>query len=127
MSMLAKIVIGVIGAAHVYFAWMEIGLWMDKGTTFVPGASAEFLEQSWPLAKNQGVYNLFLAAGLFWSLFIPDAKYRFQVALCFLLFVLVAGVFGALTLRTYITLIAQTVPAVIGIGLLVMGRKASLS
>ena len=121
MWMPAKIAIGLIGAAHVYFAWMEIRLWMSKGRIFVPGASQDFLRDTWPLAKNQGVYNLFLAVGLFWSLVIPDPSYQFQVALCFLLFVLVAGVFGTVTLPTKVTLAAQAVPAVIGIGLLVLG------
>jgi putative membrane protein len=36
------------------------------------------------LAANQGLYNGFLAAGLFWSLIHPDPAFAYQIKLFFL-------------------------------------------
>ena len=66
------------------------------------------------MAANQGIYNAFLAAGLFWSLVIRDRRWQLNVATCFLLFVFVAGVVGSLTIMPRILLI-QTIPSMIGL------------
>ena len=66
------------------------------------------------MAANQGLYNGFLAAGLFWSLFISDAQWQRKIATCFLIFVAVAGIFGALTVDTKIIFV-QLIPASIGL------------
>lgn len=68
----------------------------------------EIAESSTVLAMNQGLYNGFLAAGLFWGLM---AK-RSDVKLFFLGCVIVAGVFGGLTAKTSI-LFTQGLPALI--------------
>ena len=49
------------------------------------------------LAANQGLYNGFLAAGLVWGLFHPNAAFAFQIKVFFLLCVIVAGAYGAAT------------------------------
>jgi putative membrane protein len=47
------------------------------------------------MAANQGLYNGFLAAGLFWAIFISDAYWSKNVAIFFLTCVIVAGIYGA--------------------------------
>ncbi len=69
------------------------------------------------MAANQGLYNGFLAAGLFWSLFISDRLWAARVATFFLLCVAVAGVYGAMSASRRI-LYVQTVPAVIALVIL---------
>ena len=68
------------------------------------------------LAANQGLYNGFLAAGLFWGLLLGAEGSSVKVF--FLSCVLVAGVYGAATASRKILFI-QAVPAAIGL-LLVM-------
>ena len=64
------------------------------------------------LAANQGLYNGFLAAGLFWGLWLGAGGQGVKVF--FLLCVLVAGLYGAATASKRI-LFVQAVPAAIGL------------
>ena len=65
------------------------------------------------LAQNQGLYNGFLAAGLFWSLIAPET-YAIALANFFLACVLVAGIYGGLTASKKIIYI-QAVPALLAL------------
>ena len=122
MRLTALILIGLVAILHAYIAWFEIFAWEAKG----PGVFASFPKDLFPktvaMAANQGIYNSFLAAGLLWSLCIQDRQWQKNVAVCFLIFVAVAGVFGAATV-TPKTLIIQTLPAVLGLAALLLSRK----
>jgi putative membrane protein len=61
---------------------------------------------------NIGLYNSFLAAGLIWGLISTLEPSTIQ--LFFLSCVLLAGIFGALTVK-WTTLIVQTLPSLIAI------------
>ena len=69
------------------------------------------------LAKNQGLYNGFLAAGLIWGLVAG----RRDVKVFFLLCVVAAGLFGGLTAKTSI-LFTQGLPALVALALLLLPR-----
>jgi len=58
------------------------------------------------------LYNGFLAAGLIWTFVIQNAEWSNNVALFFLGCVMVAGIYGAMTVEKKI-LIVQTIPALI--------------
>ena len=124
MRLVTLALVGLIALLHLYIAWFEIFAWTSRGpqvfTTFPP----ELFAQTIDMAANQGIYNAFLAAGLIWSFFIGDRKWQANVAACFLIFVAVAGVFGAVTVTTK-TLLIQTVPAVLALGLIWMERRNS--
>jgi putative membrane protein len=64
------------------------------------------------LAANQGLYNGFLAAGLIWGLFHGNAGFGFQIETFFLLCVIVAGAYGAVTVSRRI-LYVQAAPATV--------------
>lgn len=81
--------------------------------------SLEAAKASKVLAANQGLYNGFLAAGLFWGLSLGSAGN--SVVLFFLHCVLVAGVFGAMTVSRKILFI-QAAPAAVGIVLTLLAR-----
>ena len=66
------------------------------------------------MAGNQGLYNGFLAAGLFWSLLITDPQWSTNVAHFFLGCVIIAGCYGAATASKKI-FIVQALPAIIAI------------
>ena len=72
------------------------------------------------LAKNQGLYNGFLAAGLVWGL----SADRRDVQAFFLGCVVVAGVFGGLTAKTSI-LFTQGLPALIALALVLRTPASS--
>jgi len=67
-----------------------------------------------PLARNQGLYNAFLAARLVWSLLGSEPLGR-PIATFFLGCVALAGLVGALTVSPRIFLI-QTIPALLWAG-----------
>ena len=114
MSTLAYVFIGFIALLHVYILILEMFWWNTPKGQKAFKLTPEFTAQTQALAANQGLYNGFLAAGLFWSLLHPNPIFAKQVALFFLCCIAIAGVYGALTAAKKILYI-QTVPAALGI------------
>ncbi len=114
MSKIAASFVILVALIHTYIAWFEIFAWESRGPRVFSTFPPELFPQTTALAANQGLYNGFLAAGLFWSLFIQDVQWQRKIATCFLIFVAVAGIFGAVTADTK-TIFVQLVPASIGI------------
>ena len=71
------------------------------------------------LAANQGLYNGFLAAGLVWGLVHGAPAFAFQIKVFFLICVIVAGVYGAVSVSRKI-LFVQALPAAIALILLTL-------
>lgn len=113
MYTMANILTGVIAALHVWILVLEMFLWDKPYGRKAFGLTPEFATATRALAANQGLYNGFLAAGLVWGLCLGDAGG--PVKDFFLICVLVAGIFGALTANRRILFI-QAVPA--GVALL---------
>ncbi|MEP5155208.1 DUF1304 domain-containing protein [Planktotalea sp.] len=124
MRLLALAFIALTALLHIYIAWFEMFAWTTKGpeifTTFAP----ELFEPTIQMAANQGLYNLFLAAGLIWSLLIKDPKWQFNIAACFLLFVAIAGIGAAVTIA-FRSGMPQMVPSIIGLVALVLSRRSA--
>ena len=106
--MIANVLIALVALIHVYIVALEMFLWDKPYGRRVFGNTAEFAAASKVLAANQGLYNGFLAAGLFWGLSLGTAGQPVQWF--FLGCVFVAGVSGALTVSMRI-LMVQSVPA----------------
>ncbi|KAH7157765.1 hypothetical protein B0J13DRAFT_542682 [Dactylonectria estremocensis] len=120
MVLLGNVASGLIGTLHVYILTLEMFLWTKPRGRKAFKLTPEFAEQTKTLAANQGLYNGFLAAGLFWGLAHPNADFASQIKLFFLGCVQVAGVYGGLTVGPRILLI-QAVPATAAIGLVLLG------
>ncbi len=114
MSVVSMLIVGLIALLHLYILWFEMFKWTSRGPKVFKQFPKELFEPTKTMAANQGLYNGFLAAGLLWSLVISDPVWQFKVAMCFLLFVLVAGIYGAATASKNI-LFVQAVPAALGI------------
>lgn len=114
MRAIALILIALIAALHLYIAYFEIFAWEATGPRVFASFPPELFSQTKAMAANQGIYNAFLAAGLIWALVVRDAHWQRNVATCFLLFVLVAGIVGAMTVSTRI-LMVQSVPATLAL------------
>lgn len=95
MSTIANIVIGLIALLHVYILVLEMFLWDKPAGLRAFGQTKEAASASKVLAANQGLYNGFLAAGLFWGLSLGTGGMR--VKIFFLCCILVAGLYGAAT------------------------------
>lgn len=117
--MVAVIFIALVAALHVWFMALEMVFWDKPIGRAAFGTTQEFAEASKKLAMNQGLYNGFLAAGLFWGLWLGLAD-GFPVLVFFLGCVIVAGIFGALTVNMKIMFV-QAVPALLALVFLVIG------
>ena len=111
--MIGQLLIGLIAVLHVYILVLEMFLWDKPYGLKAFGNSLEKAQLTKVLAQNQGLYNGFLAARLFWSLLAP-ATYAVALANFFLGCVLVAGIYGGLTASKKIIYI-QAVPALIAL------------
>lgn len=120
MSKIAKVLIALVALLYIGFLVMEMFLWT---TPFVverfelTKVHPQFPAMSKALASNMGLYNGFLAAGLIWSLIAPAALGR-QLAFFFLGCVVVAGVFGAYSVKMTILLI-QALPAALALAAII--------
>ena len=128
MHKVTAILIGLIALIHSYILVFEMFLWESRGPKVFSSFPVELFAQTKDMAANQGLYNGFLAAGLFWALiFIKDIKWKKNVALFFLCCVAIAGLYGAFTVSKTI-LFVQTLPAVLAIlSLLTLKPKADTS
>ncbi|MEM0932270.1 MAG: DUF1304 domain-containing protein [Bacteroidota bacterium] len=114
MFLLSKIFIGLVAVLHLYFLWLEMFVWTTVGKKVFRNFPKDLFEPTKTLAANQGLYNGFLAAGLIWSLFIENRLWQFNIALFFLACVLIAGIYGGLSVSKRI-FIVQGTPALLGI------------
>lgn len=122
MRLLSRALIVLIVLLHLYIAWFEIFAWTEVGPDVFSTFDPDLFPQTVELAANQGVYNLFLAAGLIWSLFITERPWQFRVAICFLAFVAVAGIAAAVTVE-FSSGLPQLVPSVLAMAATVMAHR----
>jgi len=110
MHLAAYALVALVALLHVYFLVLEMVFWDKPLGRKTFGLTPEFATQSKALAMNQGLYNGFLAAGLVWGLLTPGP----HVEVFFLSCVIVAGVFGAVTVSKKI-LYVQALPALLAL------------
>jgi putative membrane protein len=112
MSLLADAVVALVALIHIYILVLEMFLWDKPAGLRAFGQTLQAASASKVLAANQGLYNGFLAAGLFWGLSLgPDGT---SVKVFFLSCVFIAGIYGAATANRKILFI-QALPAAIGL------------
>ena len=117
MGILANALVAVVAAFHIYFLILEMFLWTKPAGLKAFGLTPEKAADSAVLAANQGLYNGFLAAGLIWGLVQPNPPFAFQIKVFFLACVIVAGIYGAVSVSRKI-LYVQAAPAAIALILL---------
>lgn len=100
----------LVALLHVYILVLEMFLWTKPAGLRAFGNSLEKAKATRVLAANQGLYNGFLAAGLFWGLFAHlPMLVNFQLG-C----VVVAGCYGAWSVNRRIFFI-QALPALLAL------------
>jgi len=117
MVWIANALVALVAVLHVYFLVLEMFLWNKPLGLKTFRHTQEKANDSVVLAANQGLYNGFLAAGLFWGLIQGTPAFAFQIKVFFLLCVIVAGIYGAVSVSQRI-LFVQTAPAALALILL---------
>ena len=117
MILITNLVVALVAVLHLYFLVLEMFLWTRPIGLKTFRNSPEKAADTAVLAANQGLYNGFLAAGLLWGLVQDVPAFAFQIKTFFLLCVIVAGMFGAVTVSRRI-LVVQAMPAAIALILL---------
>ena len=118
MTVIANVLTGLVALSHLGFLVLEMFLWDHPIGRKVFRMAPEVSASSAALAANQGLYNVFLAAGLVWALWSG----RRDLKIFFLACVIVAGVFGGLTAKASILLI-QGVPAALALGAVLLASR----
>jgi putative membrane protein len=122
MAIVATLLVAIVAAIHVYIVILEMVLWRTPRGLRSFGIDQAFADRSASLAANQGLYNGFLVAGLVWGLLAADPV-GFQVTVFFLGCVIIAGVFGAITVSRRI-LVVQAVPAALALAAVLAAGNA---
>jgi putative membrane protein len=117
MIWIANVLVALVALLHVYFLVLEMFLWTKPLGLKTFRQSLEKATDSAVLAANQGLYNGFLAAGLVWGLIERVPAFAFQIKIFFLVCVIIAGIYGAVTVSRRILLV-QALPAAIALILL---------
>src|SRR5574339_680868 len=112
MNIVSKILVLLVAVEHLYILYLEMFLWTTPRVLKTFGMTKEVAEASKTLAANQGLYNGFLAVGLFWGVLHPDPAFGHQIQIFFLVCVIVAAIYGGLTAKRSI-LVIQGLPALI--------------
>lgn len=114
MTTVANIAVALVALLHLNFLMLEMFYWDKPLGRRIFGLKPDFARATKGLAANQGLYNGFLVAGLAWGLLQGAAGGPVKVF--FLGCVIVAGVFGALTVSRTI-LWVQALPGAIALAL----------
>jgi putative membrane protein len=113
MKLVGMALVLLVALEHLYFLYLEMFLWTKPRGLKIFGNTPERAEVSRVLAANQGLYNGFLAAGLLWGLGYPGGA-GIHIQMFFLGCVIVAGIYGGLTVKTRIMYL-QAGPALLGL------------
>lgn len=118
MKVLSDELVGIVAALHVFFLILEMFLWKTKLVqerlkSLTQNLGQEGFDLTARLAANMGLYNGFLAAGLVWGLI--DSQGGLSIKIFFLVCIIIAGMFGGLTVKRSI-FFTQAVPAALALG-----------
>ncbi|HUC21024.1 MAG TPA: DUF1304 domain-containing protein [Candidatus Polarisedimenticolaceae bacterium] len=118
MKLIANLLTALVALCHLGFLVLEMFFWDHPVGRKIFDMNSEVSAASAPLAMNQGLYNGFLAAGLFWGIW----KGRRDLKLFFLGCVVIAGVFGGLTAKTSI-IFTQALPGLLAFACVLIATR----
>ena len=125
MSLVATVLVVLVALLHFWFMLLEMVFWTKPLGRKAFGLTVERAEDTKSLAANQGLYNGFLVAGLLWGVIAANgpgsAPSGFAIEVFFLACVIVAGVFGAITVSRKI-LFVQAAPAALALLFVFLGH-----
>lgn len=114
MEIISKILIAFVALEHLYIMYFEMFAWETIGKRTFKSIPENLFKPTKSLAANQGLYNGFLAAGLIWSLLIYNKGWSVNISIFFLVCVIIAGIYGAITASKRIFFV-QALPAILAL------------
>lgn len=120
MKKTANLLILLVAVLHIGILVLEMFFWDHPVGQRIFSMTPEVSASSAVLAMNQGLYNGFLAAGLLWGLWKDLLSFK----LFFLICIVIAGIFGALTAKPSI-LFTQALPAAITLLLTLFASRSA--
>lgn len=121
IHIIAQFLTALVAIEHLLILWIEMFAWENVGKKTFKSIPADLFTPTKTMAANQGLYNGFLAAGLIWSFFVDDALWVSNLQIFFLICVVAAGVFGAITASRKIFFM-QAVPALLALSMVILSR-----
>jgi putative membrane protein len=118
LAIATKILLGLLVLEHIWALVLEMFLWTHPIGLRAFGNTPENARTMAVLAKNQGLYNGFLAAGLAWGLLTCAAPIQLFFTGC----VLVAGVYGFATTGKRTILVGQGALGALTLATILVGR-----
>jgi putative membrane protein len=108
----ATVLVLIVAVVHAVISIVEMFFWNKPQVHRRLAFTEAEARKASAIVANAGLYNGFVAAGLMWGLIL--ARDGVPIQIFFLACVIVAGVFGAVTLK-WTTLLFQTVPGAIAL------------
>ena len=105
MPQIANLFIAIAALVHIILFGVEIFFWKEPVIHQRLGFTLDEALKAAPIVANAGLYNGFITAGLIWGL--VSGKNGDAIKVFFLVCVIIAGIFGAVTLK-WTTLLIQT-------------------
>lgn len=118
MKKLANILTFLVALIHIGILVLEMFFWNHPVGQKIFSMTPEVAESSAVLAMNQGLYNGFLAAGLFWGLLVRGT----DIKVFFLCCIFIAGIFGAITAKPSI-IFTQAIPAIVALSFVIVSSR----
>lgn len=120
--LLANVGVAIVAVLHIWFCILEMVFWTKPLGLKTFKMDKVLAQQSAPLAANQGLYNAFLSAGLLWGLFTSNPEQALHIKIFFLSCIIIAGIYGGLSVSRKIIFI-QALPAAVTLVLLYFASK----
>jgi putative membrane protein len=119
MSVFARIIVILVSLICFFIMWLEMFSWEKSGKKFFPEPEPGYFHKTVSMAANQGLYNGFLGAGMIWSAFMGNKGPAVSTAVFFLACMIIAGIYGAVTVTKGI-LIKQAAPAAVALAIVLL-------
>ena len=119
MQIAASIFVALVALEHFWFLILEMFLFNKPTGLATFHISQQTADTCLVLARNQGLYNSFLAAGLVTALVSKSLLMRRFMLSC----VIVAGIYGAASLGDIGVFLGQSMPAVVALVLSELARR----
>ena len=115
MEILGNLLVGIVAILHALFLVLEMLLWTKPLGRKIFHLSEQKARDTAVMAANQGLYNGFLSAGLIWGMLASHTSR--DILFFFLICVIIAGVYGAITANRIIFWI-QAFPALLALSVI---------
>jgi putative membrane protein len=120
MPKIANLFIAIVALVQIILFVVEIFFWKEPVIHQRLGFTLDEALKVAPIVANAGLYNGFIAAGLIWGLI--SGRTGDAIKIFFLACVIIAGIFGAVTLK-WTTLLIQTAPGAIALFLVWISKS----